>query len=150
MGDLQLSNDDKNNNQNNNIFNNGYKYLSSTTRKQRKKYGQYPGIYELLFSLNSVYGVFEWINLNKNTIKLKEKDVYQFAVDLQNKLEIGKDVLETSSKSMSYYTYKSAEKHNEDNHNILVLCNIFTMLSIPFLVICTKRIFLFSAITKTK
>ena len=105
----------------------GLKYMMSTTYKERKTYGSYPGIKELLFSLNSVDGVYEWINLNKNIIKLKEKEVNQFAIDMQQKLEIGKDILETTAKSMAYYTYKSAKESN----NILVLCNIFTMLSLP-------------------
>merc|ERR1712154_525403 len=57
-----------------------------------------------------------------------------FAIDMQQKLEFGKDSLENSAKSMAYYTYKYAEKNHaekEGDDNIMVLCNIFTMLSIP-------------------
>ena len=95
----------------------------------------------MLFSLNSVDGVFEWLHLHRDTIRLREKDVYQFAVDMQQRLEIGKDILEHTAKSMAFHAFNAAEKHHRDSEgpnpdnpsprNVLVLCNIFTMLSLP-------------------
>ncbi len=124
LGDIQYIN-------NNKIYENRHKYIAATTYKQRENYGSYPGMYDLLFSIKAVISVAQWIENNKKSIKLKDKDVYQFAIDMQQKLDFGKDILQTSAKSMAYYTYKSAEKHNNNNENILVLCNIFIMLSIP-------------------
>eukprot|EP01083_Nonionella_stella_P109331 318663_1 len=138
LGDIPYSREviEKNNEA---MFEERHRYIASTTYKERQKYASYPGMWQLLFSMNSVSGVFEWLNINKATIKLKERDVYQFAIDMQHKLKFGQDILQSSTKSMAYYTYKcvqsEAEREGETetkmDHNVLVLCNIFTMLSFP-------------------
>lgn len=80
------------------------------------------------------------MHLHRDSIRLREKDVYQFAVDMQQRLEIGKEVLEHTSKSMAFHAFNAAEKQHrlreeegDDGapRNVLVLCNIFTMLSLP-------------------
>lgn len=113
---------------------NSFKYLLATTYKERKKYGNYPGIWELLFSKNSISGVYQWLINNKHEINARERDIVQFAIDMQQKLKFASHVMESSSKSMAYYAYKQGmiEEQTEDNSDdLIVICNIFTMLSIP-------------------